>query len=202
VKIIVDAKKRPCPEPIILTKKAIDEGANEITVIVDNPAARENVERFAKSRGFSVEAEGDGIFTLTLNRIVKTEVSESACAFDPTTREVAPEGPFICYVNSEFMGEGSEELGAILMRAFIKTLGALEKKPEKIVFANSGVKITTRGSKLLDDLGKLEDLGTEILSCGTCLDYYKLTSDLMIGKITNMLEMVTLMSSASRVLRP
>ena len=66
----VDARGLSCPLPVIRTKKALEEGSDkQITVIVDNATARDNVTRLAKSKKCSVtvEKKGDDYF-LTINK--------------------------------------------------------------------------------------------------------------------------------------
>ena len=97
---------------------------------------------------------------------------------------------------------GDEQLGRVLMRAFVKTLKELDPLPERLIFVNSAVRLTTKGSELIADLRELESRGVRILSCGTCLDYYQLKDVLEIGTVTNMHEIVTSLIAADRVLKP
>jgi selenium metabolism protein YedF len=103
--------------------------------------------------------------------------------------------------NDEF-GHGSSELGGILMRSFLKTVSGSEPKPGWAIFMNAGVKLTTEGSELLDEIRALEDAGVRVLSCGTCLDYFHLKDKLKVGKITNMQDTVTTLMTADWVVRP
>ena len=84
------------------------------------------------------------------------------------------------------MGKGSEELGKILMKSFVYTLTEATPYPSTLVFFNSGVYLTCEGSEVLEDLRKLEAEGVEIISCGTCLDYYEIKDKLKVGEISNM----------------
>jgi len=109
--------------------------------------------------------------------------------------------PILLLADDEF-GHGSSELGRILMRSFLKTAGAAEPKPEQAIFMNAGVRLTTEGSDLLDEIKALEDAGVKILSCGTCLDYFNLKDKLKVGQVTNMQDTVASLMTAYRVLRP
>ena len=66
---IVDARGRSCPEPVIMTKNAIDNNLTDLEVFVDTNVAVENITRFAKGKGFNVTVEEDkGEFKLRINR--------------------------------------------------------------------------------------------------------------------------------------
>ena len=100
------------------------------------------------------------------------------------------------------MGSGDDELGALLMRSFIKTLPELDAVPDAIIFYNSGVKLCCEGSLLLDDIRALEASGIEIIACGTCLNYYEIAARLAVGRVTDMLEIAGRLAAAGRVVRP
>ncbi|OHB69887.1 MAG: hypothetical protein A2V70_02365 [Planctomycetes bacterium RBG_13_63_9] len=108
----------------------------------------------------------------------------------------------VAMVASDRFGEGEEELGRILMRAFIKTLKDVDPRPGKVIFANAGVRLTTEGSDLIDDIRALESGGVEIISCGTCLDYYRLLDKLQVGVASNMYEIASTLVQADRIVRP
>ena len=105
-------------------------------------------------------------------------------------------------VGSDRMGEGSEELGRILIKSFIFALTQLDDLPDKILFYNGGAKLTVEGSESLEDLKTLEEQGVEIQTCGTCLDYYGIKDKLAIGGVTNMYSIVETLQNAISVLRP
>ena len=57
---MVDARGQSCPIPVIMTKKAMKSNEDYYEVMVDAQAPLENVTRFAKSQGYSVEVEDRG----------------------------------------------------------------------------------------------------------------------------------------------
>jgi len=194
--LIIDATGKPCPQPIILTKKALDEHSGDLQVIVDNAISKENVERFAKSQGCNVHIEEkDKHFYLAITRGQNCELMD----FKEDKKETAN---IVFYIASDYMGIGSEELGHVLMRGFIKTIKDIKEKPGKLIFLNGGVKLTTKGSKVLDDLKELEAAGIDILSCGTCLDFFGLKEELKAGRVSNMFEILSSLTEADRVIRP
>ena len=105
-------------------------------------------------------------------------------------------------VTGAAMGQGSDELGTMLMKSFLFALTQLPEPPATVLFYNGGAHLTTEGSPCLEDLKTLEAQGTEILTCGTCLNYYGLTEKLAVGGVTNMYTIVEKLAGAGRVIRP
>ncbi len=99
-------------------------------------------------------------------------------------------------IASDTMGTGSEELGQNLMKSYIYSLTEVDEKPSTMMFLNGGVKLTTKGSEVLESLKLLEAEGVEILSCGACLNYFKLEDMLEVGEVTNMYYNVEVMHGA------
>ena len=105
-------------------------------------------------------------------------------------------------ISSNAMGEGSEKLGKTLLKGFIYALGQQDILPKTILFYNGGASVTCEGSASLEDLKSLEAQGVEILTCGTCLDFYGLTEKLKVGEITNMYVIVEKLVNAGLVVKP
>jgi selenium metabolism protein YedF len=101
-------------------------------------------------------------------------------------------------ITNRYFGQGEEELGQVLMRSFLYTLGEMNGRVKSIIFMNSGVFLTTEGSEVLEILQGLSQEGVQILSCGTCLDFYGIKDKLAVGEITNMYTAVEMLSSAER----
>jgi len=193
---VLDARGLACPEPVVRTKKALEEGGFDfLDVVVDNVAARENVLRFASYSGCAVSGvdEKDGVFTLHLkpgkagaagspSLDAAVELSGASC--------LPPEGAAgaTVFLSSDRIGRGDDGLGALLMRGFIYALAESDLPPKRLVFMNSGVKLAVEGSESLENLKRLAAAGVEILACGTCLDFYKLKEKLAVGRVSNMYE--------------
>jgi selenium metabolism protein YedF len=189
----LDLKGKTCPIPVIETKKFLETGdVADIEVLVDNDTACENVSRFLKSQGFEVVSEVKGADFCIKGIRVATKTAE----------EPSHSGKLLVFVNSEALGHGSDELGRILMRSFLNTLKELDEKPWRILLINSGVKLVAEGSECLTPLKELHGLDVEILSCGTCLDYFQLKDKVMVGKVTNMYEIVSSFTRATKVISP
>jgi selenium metabolism protein YedF len=205
---LVDARGRACPQPVLLTRQAWADGARRIRVLVDNEGSAENVRRMATSLGCRVETSRAGTEIQILavageNAPSAAEVPEPellACE-TPGADPSLPKRPVV-FVDTDQFGRGDAELGRILMRGFLKTLKEVEPLPATLIFANHGVRLTTDGSDLLDDLAELADRGVELLSCGTCLDFLGLEDSLRVGRVSNMYEIASALLRASSVVKP
>ena len=192
--MVIDARGLDCPHPVILSNKAFEE-SDDVTTIVDNEVAKENVSRLAKSKGFSMEVtENDGDFYLHLKR--------EGCAGLGSSISPPTSGPIVLLIASDTMGRGSEELGRKLMTSFVQVLHEISPQPEKIVFINSGVKLVATGSQVIEDLRALEDNEIEILACGTCLGYYDLKEKIAAGRISNMYDIASALFNAGKIVNP
>lgn len=199
--IEVDARGMACPIPIVKTREAIAAlGADGIVeTLVDNEIAVQNLEKLADQKGYGMESElqNDGSFRVKM-KIKSTEI-------DPNEKNVAPfahVGKTVVAVGADHMGEGNNELGCALMKGFLFALTMQDKRPDTILFFNGGARLTCEGSECLEDLRKLRDAGVEILTCGTCLDFYHLTEKLAVGEVTNMYDIVEKQMTAALVVRP
>lgn len=207
--IKVDAIGDACPIPVVKAKKQLDhavEGA-VVEVHVDNEIAVQNLIKLAKSQRCVCRSEKTGDQHFVVSMWLDGEVADAGS--QPARM---PEPAAICHpdarthqivvIASGTMGVGNDGLGAVLMKGFFYALSQMEILPEKILFYNGGVKWTTEDSEVLDDLKAMEAQGVEILSCGTCLDYYRCADKLMIGEVTNMYSIVEDMMKADKVIRP
>ncbi|MEQ8197971.1 MAG: sulfurtransferase-like selenium metabolism protein YedF [Clostridiaceae bacterium] len=198
----VDARGELCPIPIIKAKNALKEIENDgtVSVLVDNETAKENLEKMAGEMGFkhSSESIGEEIYEV---QIIKGEGSAEEIEAEETCQPIRS-GNTIAVISSEKMGEGNDELGTVLMKSFIYTLTESEKVPSAILFYNGGAKLTVKGSPVLEDLKILADAGIEILTCGTCLNYFNITHDLAVGGVTNMYVILEKMTAADKIIKP
>lgn len=105
-------------------------------------------------------------------------------------------------ISANHMGEGDEKLGKALMKAFIYALTELDQLPAKMIFYNGGAKLTVEGSDSLEDLRLLESQGVEILTCGTCLNYYNISEILAVGTVTNMYAIAEILMSSNNIIKP
>lgn len=185
----IDAKGLACPKPVVLTKKALEED-DEVLTIVDNEAASKNVAKLAKKLNCNVSIleENDKFFKVN----IKKTKEQSSNSDDNNKAKTY-------LIDSEYLGEGSPELGRILIKGFLNTLLEIDPLPEKVIFLNSGVKLTSTYRDTVEVIEELEKNKVEILSCGTCLEYYDLKSELKVGEISNMYEIVDSLNSGNFV---
>ncbi|NMB27762.1 MAG: sulfurtransferase-like selenium metabolism protein YedF [Tissierellia bacterium] len=181
MKIEVDARGQACPKPVIMTKKELDNlSEGVLTTIVDNEVAKDNVSKLANSLGYEykVDKKSDKEYYIHITKGEAT-VDSNVCIPD-TFKDMT-----IAFA-SDTMGSGSEELGKILIKSFVYTLTEATPFPSTLIFYNGGVHLTCEGSEVLEDLKKLEEEGVEIISCGTCLDFFEIKDKLQVGEISNM----------------
>ena len=197
-----------CPIPVIKTKKALGE-IKETTLVevhVDNEIAVQNLSKMAKQKNleYTCEKIEDQHYIIKIKAELQNSETEQTKVEEETKEVCYPDKKTntVVVLSSNKMGEGSEELGQILMKGFIYALTELDELPSTILLYNSGVKLSTEGSNSINDLKTLQAQGVEILSCGTCLNYYELTEKLEVGEVTNMYFILEKMSQADKIIRP
>ena len=200
IMVTVNAMGDNCPIPVIKTKKAMQAltGPETIEVLVDNEIAVQNVTKLAKEQGGEVSSEklGEKEYKVTIKmQGVPAVDAEVVCTPDQ-------KGDLIVVVSSDRMGTGNDELGKVLIKGFIYAVTQLDTLPKKMLFYNGGATLTVEGSDSLEDLKSLEAQGVEILTCGTCLDYYQVKDKLAVGGVTNMYSIVESMAEAGKIVRP
>ena len=204
----VDARGDACPLPVVKAKRAIAElnGPGEVEVLVDNEIAVQNLTKMAQQKGCisSSEklAEREYRVRFTIRDASDAPAQDKAepqaveaCTPDARTDTVVA-------ISSDKMGEGAEELGKTLLKAFVFSLTQQDKLPRTILFYNGGAHLTCEGSPMLEDLEALEAEGVEIMTCGTCLNFYGLTEKLAVGSVTNMYVIAEKMLTAGNVVKP
>lgn len=188
---IIDCKGLKCPTPVINTKKyfdSIEEGRAE--VIVDNEVAKNNICKLADSNGLKYEVLEDGeFFNITITK------ENCGCEVMSFNKETA------IIISSDKLGSGDDKLGEALMKSYLFALSESSNLPTNLVFLNGGVKLVVEESPCLESIEKLSKEGVNILSCGTCLDFYGLKEKLAIGEITNMYTIVELMNKSQNTIK-
>ena len=199
----VNAIGDACPLPVIKTMNALKElgGAGTVEVLVDNEVAVQNLTRLAENKGCTIKtervSEKEYRVTLTASGAVQQTGDEASFCTVPAAQK-----KIVVVISADHMGEGNDELGRILLKGFLFALTQQETLPSTILFYNGGASVTCEGSTSLDDLRELTKLGVEILTCGTCLNYYGLTDKLRVGEITNMYVIAEKQLQADLVIRP
>jgi selenium metabolism protein YedF len=196
---ILDARGWACPKPVIETRKALQTDI-PLIVIVDNKAAKENVSRLAVKLGFQIQVEdkSDGTYINIERR--ESGTPQEIFKQEKETYTTCENANIVLVIASDTVGRGNDELGGVLMRAFMHTLLEVKPQPNMIIFMNNGVKLAVKGSPVLEDLQELSDNGIEILVCGTCLNYFGLTDSLGVGIISNAYNIAEALLQANKVI--
>nr|WP_314757305.1 sulfurtransferase-like selenium metabolism protein YedF [uncultured Lachnoanaerobaculum sp.] len=204
--IKVNAIGDACPIPVVKTKNAIRElgGSGAVEVSVDNEIAVQNLLKMAKQKEYEAafEKKSNTEYIVTIN-VNGGEVSDTK----PVTKATVKSDEIklketIVVIDSDKMGDGDEEFSKTLLKGFIYALSSQDIPPAKILFYNTGVRLTTEGSASIEDLKVLEKAGAKIYSCGACLNNYGLTEKLSVGEVTNMYDIVSYLMEADLVIRP
>lgn len=224
IMITINAIGDTCLIPVVKTKKAIEklEKPDTVETLVDNEIAVENLKKMASQMGFAVSDSKinsgytvkitvDDIDKINDNKMSATNAkatSEAKAnsiktgADDMVSCNIKNSGEKVVVIKSEFMGDGDNELGKVLIKGFIYALSQQDELPQTMLFYNGGAKITSEGSESIEDLKALEEKGVKIFTCGTCLNYYGLTEKLCVGEATNMYEITKKMTEASLIVCP
>jgi len=191
---VLDCRGMLCPKPLLETRRAIEalpEGS--LTVVVDNLAAKENVARAMVELGHDVFSEvGDGLWSVT--------ITKAAGSGRETGASQPSGGKTVIFATDRGLGRSDPDLGAILMRAFMATIADRPQPPDVIALMQGAVRLACEGSPVLDPLRALQGGGTEVLACGTCLDYFGLMDKLQVGRVSNMAEIVEALMGATCVI--
>ena len=196
----LDCRGLVCPEPVIRTRSLLESGPEEVEVLVDNAPASENVSRLLARSGYApqVEKREDALWAVTARKAgISCAAAEEviASAGEETSCRT------LVFLSSDTVGSGSDELGSRLMANFLATLPEMGANLWRIVMVNGGVRLASNPGPCLDALKKLEDSGVSILVCGTCLDYFHLLEQKQVGETTNMLDIVTSLDLADKIIR-
>ncbi len=209
MKPTIDARGLSCPKPVLECKEFIEKNKDvkEFLVMVDNEASKENVSRFLKSKGFFVEVnKKENEFEISARKVKEPgeeiEKAEFKCECEVSSapkKEI--EKKELIFITTDSIGRGDDELGKKLMKNFLATLPEMGDTLWRIILVNGGVKLAVKGSFVIDELKRLEKMGVSILVCGTCLDHFNLLDKKEIGETTNMLDVVTSLQLASKVIK-
>lgn len=205
---VIDAKGMPCPQPVIKAKEALKEmTAENLEVLVDNEMAVQNLMKLGNYSGLQTSSEklSDEEFRVIFHADGQTEHENhivEKVEMDEICTCVSQPANSVVVLSADQMGSGDEELGRILMKGFVYALTQMETLPSTVLLYNGGARLSVEGAETLEDLKNLEEQGVEILTCGTCLNYYGLSDKLKVGGVTNMYEIVERMTKAGSVIRP
>ena len=211
----IDLRGIPCPEPLVHIRQVLAKGeVTDLELTIDNSSTAENVSNYLKGKNFTVSVIREqslfivsgnrpipSFFTSLLERVTSFAGalfgSKASCVVSSDTES---KSKIFILISADTLGLGDDELGAKLMVSYIKTLGELGDSLWQLVFVNGGVRLATAGSPVLEALQDYERQGVQILVCGTCLEHFKIAADKQVGQTTNMLDIVSGMDVADKVI--
>ncbi|MDN4753335.1 sulfurtransferase-like selenium metabolism protein YedF [Porphyromonadaceae bacterium W3.11] len=203
--IEIDTRGKLCPLPLILFRQGLAAHPEETTFVIltDNPTSCGNLKDFITDYGFDFSEETkDSFTTLTVEVTPDARTKKRNTAINNNEpRKETSEGVTI-QIEKNRMGEGADELGEVLILAFLNALLGAERLPKEVICYNSGVLLALKGTPTAEKLMELEKKGVKIILCGTCVDYYEVKNELALGQITNMLTIYEHLSAASRIVKP
>ncbi|MBQ7578078.1 MAG: sulfurtransferase-like selenium metabolism protein YedF [Synergistaceae bacterium] len=189
----VNAMGKLCPEPVIMTKAEIEKGAAELEILVDNDIAVSNVTRLLNNKGYEVKltrSDSSNERKLSAKKVSSGEVNA------PAKRDEL----LAILVAHDVLGGNDKELGEVLMKAFLGCISKLSRKPAVMAFMNEGVKLVLPESSACEYIKDLEKAGTKILVCGTCTTHFNITEKVAVGTISNMFEIMEMITGADNTL--
>ncbi len=193
----LDCRGQACPHPVLKTKEIVDQGdVLQLTVLVDNEAARENVSRFLERSGYQVQVSAKGGDLAVTGTLQQRSPGQTAA----DTWEETHVRKILVLVGTDRLGTGDDDLGRKLIANFLGTLKEMGRDLWCLVLLNAGVKLAVAGSEVLASLQGLEQDGVMVLVCGTCLNHFQLLEQKQVGETTNMLDIVTHMQLADQVI--
>ena len=197
---LLDCLGLACPQPVIRCRSAVDNGMKCLEVLVDNEPALENVQRFLQSRGYTLSATVEGPQKWRIRAALDADASVAAAPEEQKGHE--QDLRTLVLITTETLGRGDDTLGTKLMENFLATLPELGSRLWRLVLVNGGVKLTAQPGPALESLQKLAQQGVSILVCGACLGHYGLLEAKAVGETSNMLDIVTSLDLADKVIRP
>ncbi len=224
----LDLRGLSCPEPVIRTKKTMDdqvERCHRWEALVDSEVNVQNLERLARSLNLFLKKESTGDhFRISINR---QQVDNKSAAQEPTAHEHAAHipaasatntasvaqtagtrgGGTVIFIAKDTFGHGGEaekdhDFSHNLLNVFLQTICQSGLKPSTVLLANSGVKLIDPDGPTYKVLCELKEGGTTVLACGLCLDYYGLKEKVPVEQVTNMFAICEYLFAADQVLSP
>ena len=189
----LDAGGKQCPIPVIMAKKELEAGTQDVEIIVDGQTQIDNLTRLGDALGRPAASEAFGDKFLV--KFANGETKVGAAGSD--------DGSYAVFFNTNAIGTNEGELGGNLAKMAIFTLSESDKIPSYMLFMNEGVKLVAGDceQQIVDNLNTLIEKGTKVLVCGTCLNFYGIKEDLKVGTVSNMYDILGAMQEVSKVIK-
>jgi selenium metabolism protein YedF len=173
----------------MLAKAAVDGGAGELEVRVDNAVAASNVTRFLEGQGFEVHRTGEAP-RIAVSAHRTGEATAGAAIPVCSAGALPASGDWGLLLLTRTLGTESLELGEALMKAFLGVTAKRDPAPKILALMNGAVLMALPEASESETLREILARGTEILVCGTCTKQFGVTERVCVGRISNMFEIV------------
>ena len=188
----IDAGGKQCPIPVIMAKKELEAGEQDVEIIVDGQTQIDNLKRLGDALGRPATSEPCGEKFLVKFANGETKVGAV----------VAEAGSYAVFFNTDAIGTNQSELGRNLAKMAIFTLSEADHIPSYVLFMNEGVKLVTGVEpQIVENLNTLIEKGFKVLVCGTCLNFYGLKEELKVGTVSNMYDILGAMQEVTKVIK-
>jgi len=198
----IDTRGLKCPQPLIMLKEGLLGlvAGETLRVETDNDTSLKNLVSFLRDQGVEPELSSSGKVHTLVTVVPEKELEGTDVAAYCSTG--GSDKNYVVCIKSELMGSGDPDLGKLLMETFVENLKLQEQLPTHVIMYNGGVKLAIKQSPVCAALTELEDLGTRIMLCGTCIDHYGLQTDIGVGMISNMVVITETLASTGHVVTP
>lgn len=200
---ILDGFGKQCPMPLVMAKKELDAGVAEVAIQVDNETAVKNLTRLGKKKNMATSVDKiEGGWLITFGEGDGTEAEAPAAILEAGSACSTTGGcGYSVFVGKDFVGDGDLELGRNLMKMALYTLSEAGDPPTSLLFMNAGVKLVAPGEEqVIEAVKKLEEQGTEVLVCGTCLNFFSIADKLSVGEVSNMYDILERMRESAKTI--
>lgn len=203
VLMIIDAFGKACPMPLVMAKKELDKGCRDLQISVDNETALANLTRLSVKYQLDITVEDiEGGYLVSFSDLGEHSAPLAPVAAAQSCNVGGSTGcGYAVFIGKECVGEGDPVLGGNLMKMALYTFAQADVVPASLLFMNAGVTLVAgEEDQIIESIEAMMEKGTEVLVCGTCLDFYHLKDSLKIGDVSNMYDILERMHEAAKVI--
>ena len=197
----VDLRGLVCPEPVLRTKKLLDDkDFSQVVVLVESEVNVKNLERLANSKKIVISSSQQNDHYKVVLAKDGNSTFEEKSEIKNASGEV--EVAEVVFLGKDKFGDGDEDFSKSLLNVYLQTMYDAGHRPRAILMANTGVKLMASDSNVKPVLDQFREAGCDVLACGLCVDFYGLKGKIDSDQITNMFAIVEYMMSADKVINP
>lgn len=202
----IDLRGLVCPEPVIRTKKLLDDKSIiKVEALVESEVNVKNLARLARSQNvlMSCSNEGDHYrIVFTRGEDLPFTAAEEEAMKEAQRETQKQRVGTVVFIGKDTFGEGDADFSKSLLNVFLQTMYDSGHRPRAILMANSGVKLMDPDNPVLPVLDNFREAGCEVMACGLCLEFYGLKERVSSDQITNMFTICEYLMTADRVVNP